>query len=392
MVSTIAWLDASREDQRRMREIVNLFSQSESRDELGIGQIRDAFSDSLFPGTSTLHTRARYLLLIPWCYRVAAERATDGSDLERRAQLNERRLIVALNEAGAHDGLIGRQVLTKLKTLPSSLYWSALGQYGIRVGELSDELAARQWSPEADELVERKPQMWRVLQAPEGFPDSADTLDLSPEEASWAKERMLSGSQGTLMEVLLLAGRKDWLEVPAPWDVPVDDGDLRQLMLHARLFSLTMHGAALAYNLALAHRYEAAGLDRVTDPVTDFGNQIDDWLEKLVPDRELLAAWNLPDMWERVRLRNPNIGWGTQSFVESWVDLVVSGVRPDDASALTLVGNRERQQKGPQSRLVNDKLLRLWSGASGTRPLLYRWGNVTRLLTDVVEGLNRASA
>ena len=38
----IAWLDASREDQRRMREIVNLFTQSESRDELGIGQVRDA--------------------------------------------------------------------------------------------------------------------------------------------------------------------------------------------------------------------------------------------------------------------------------------------------------------------------------------------------------------
>ena len=68
MSSFIAWLDASREDQRRMREIVNLFTQSESRDELGIGQVRDAFSDLLFPGTSTLHTRARYLLFVPWCF------------------------------------------------------------------------------------------------------------------------------------------------------------------------------------------------------------------------------------------------------------------------------------------------------------------------------------
>src|SRR4051812_1685875 len=143
MTVTIAWLDASREDQRRMREIVNLFAQSESRDELGIGQIRDAFSDLLFPGTSTLHTRARYLLLIPWCYRTAAKKAADGPDLERRAALNERKLIAVLNEAGATDGLIGRQVLTKLKTLPSALYWSALERYGIRVGEITDELAAQ---------------------------------------------------------------------------------------------------------------------------------------------------------------------------------------------------------------------------------------------------------
>ena len=52
-----------------MREIVNLFSERESRDELGIGQVRDAISDLMWPGTSTLFTRARYFLFIPWCLR-----------------------------------------------------------------------------------------------------------------------------------------------------------------------------------------------------------------------------------------------------------------------------------------------------------------------------------
>ncbi|MGL5826488.1 MAG: DUF6361 family protein [Nocardioides sp.] len=179
MPSTIAWLDSSREEQRRMRGVINLFSQTESRDELGIGQVRDSFSDQLLPGTSALHTRARCLLLIPWCYSAAAGRATSGEDLQRRAGDNERRLIVALNNAGAHDGLIGRNVLTELKTLPSSLYWSALGQWGVLVGDSADELAARSWRPEADELVERAPSMRNVLALPSGFPDSADTLDLN---------------------------------------------------------------------------------------------------------------------------------------------------------------------------------------------------------------------
>ena len=88
----VAWLDASREDQRRMREIVNLFMQSESRDELGIGQVRDVFSDSLFPGTSTLHTRARYFLFIPWCYMEAETKGLTGGQLERRVENNERTL------------------------------------------------------------------------------------------------------------------------------------------------------------------------------------------------------------------------------------------------------------------------------------------------------------
>ena len=56
-------LDASAEDQRRMRETVGLFSSTDSRDELGIGigigQTRDALSDTLFPGTSVLSARAR---------------------------------------------------------------------------------------------------------------------------------------------------------------------------------------------------------------------------------------------------------------------------------------------------------------------------------------------
>ena len=42
-------------------EIVDLFREKGTLDELGIGAIRDAFADRFFPGTSTLHTRARYL-------------------------------------------------------------------------------------------------------------------------------------------------------------------------------------------------------------------------------------------------------------------------------------------------------------------------------------------
>lgn len=57
MVSALAWLDVSREEQRRVREMLQLFAQTDSRDEMGVGQIRDVFSELLFPGTSVLLTR-----------------------------------------------------------------------------------------------------------------------------------------------------------------------------------------------------------------------------------------------------------------------------------------------------------------------------------------------
>ncbi|NHB84268.1 hypothetical protein G7085_05605 [Tessaracoccus sp. HDW20] len=59
-----------------MREIVELFMDRESRDELGIGVIRDTIADGLFPGTSTLLTRARYLLFIPGVTSWRRARAT----------------------------------------------------------------------------------------------------------------------------------------------------------------------------------------------------------------------------------------------------------------------------------------------------------------------------
>ena len=59
MPSTFAWLAVDAEQRRRMMEAVDQFRDETTIDDLGIGAIRDAFSDTLFPGTSTLHTRLR---------------------------------------------------------------------------------------------------------------------------------------------------------------------------------------------------------------------------------------------------------------------------------------------------------------------------------------------
>ena len=40
MASLVAWLDYSDDDRRRMREVIALFRESDTLDELGIGAIR----------------------------------------------------------------------------------------------------------------------------------------------------------------------------------------------------------------------------------------------------------------------------------------------------------------------------------------------------------------
>ena len=54
MSSSLNWVDFAEEDRQRIKEVLYLFRDKEIVEELGIGTVRDAFSDIFFPGTSTL--------------------------------------------------------------------------------------------------------------------------------------------------------------------------------------------------------------------------------------------------------------------------------------------------------------------------------------------------
>jgi uncharacterized protein DUF6361 len=69
MMSVLVGLDYSERERRKMLDVVDLFREHDTRDELGVGSVRDAFADMLFPGTSAIMTRARYFLLVPWAYQ-----------------------------------------------------------------------------------------------------------------------------------------------------------------------------------------------------------------------------------------------------------------------------------------------------------------------------------
>lgn len=64
MPSTFSWVDNSERDRRRALDVIDLIRRQDTRDQLGIGRIRDALADLLAPGTSTIQTRARYFLFV----------------------------------------------------------------------------------------------------------------------------------------------------------------------------------------------------------------------------------------------------------------------------------------------------------------------------------------
>lgn len=400
-MSTVAWLDTSADEQRRVRDVIALFEETESRDELGIGQIRDVLSDALFPGTSVLQTRARYFLLVPWAYQCAARRG-GGRDLNARARTIERQLVEVLRK-GDEEGVIGRVVGYHVKNLPSTMFWSGLRRYGILAQDKSPAQltgVVTSIGDGIDELVDRKVGEWHptVPSWPAGFPGALeDGLSLTKSEAEWLRERIVETCGGCLLSHLLTTDR--WPATSAvPWEdtacLSAPEQAIHLLRL-AQGFSLMMNGAALLYNVLVAERYEASGFSRVAEPVADRTQAYQEWLDKLGHHHRLVSEWRPDALWELVDAAGARVTYRTRGFVDAWASSVASGAvaeaLTDPPGALrTLVANREQSIKRGQSRLTNTRLLASWGGASGTSPLTFRWAQVRRIVTDIHEGLSRA--
>src|SRR5258706_14668814 len=126
MMSAFVWLDYSASERRKMLDVVDLFRERDTRDELGIGSVRDAFADMLFPGTSTIMTRARYFLLVAWTYQRLEKLRAKSGEIATQARRAELDLVEPIERSDDNDGNIGKVAKTTLKRLPSSVYWQGL--------------------------------------------------------------------------------------------------------------------------------------------------------------------------------------------------------------------------------------------------------------------------
>lgn len=412
MPSTLTWLAHSESERRRTQEVLRLLEEPGTQDSIGIGRIRDAISDLLFPGTSTLHTRARYLLLIPWIYR-DIERKAPVADAAGKARWREIRLIGALkrqSELGVHelvdgepqdtDGIIGVSAGENLVQLPSVAYWQALGAWGIRRYPANRSAYHRLLGREApgkgplDDDGEPLPgasgPAWdRELPDPPANLFQRATLALSAHEASYLHER-LGTSQPESAFAQLLAGADRIDDASFIWDLDPESASLlspanQVLCVHARKFSLIANSAARLYNLMVA---EEARFD---ERVEEHRHALDVVMAETGDRSAELRQWlaNLDEFWDVVRLANPGLpSTRERAFIETWGTLALDlgpGVITNVA-ARDLIRERERQLKKRFARLGNPTALAAWGGSSGAGRLAFRWSIAKRMLGDIRDG------
>ena len=389
MGSVLAWLDSDDEQRRRMLQVVQLFKDESTVDELGIGSIRDAIADTLFPGTSVLHTRLRYLLFVPWLVDSVARSGMQPDQAAGELRRREIRLIRALLRGNQTDGVIGKQARDKLKRMPSAAYWAATLRFGIRTWDTSidgffrkarGQAALRSLEPESDD-----PGIARAygdtgftvhLPAPPGDLLEVATFDLEPAEADVLTDYIAASARGSLIAWLAQHGRPTSAE--SIWQheqLGEFPSGLREAVDHGRRFRWAIYGAVLLYNLMLAERAGGPLVEQYTQDLAD-------WQDDLRRERPF-DGWSRSELWGLVSTRNPRLSPLTQRFVESWLRLVESGEPLDGPRARTLVTEREVRIKGGRARLRNDAALDRWRGESGLSPLDFRWTVTRRLLSDL---------
>ncbi len=410
--SHFGWIDFAEDDRQKMLEVVRLFQEQDTRDELGIGVIRDAFSDYFFPGTSTIQTRARYMLFIPWIYLELENKKIGYPEVIERARRNETKLIYALLRSKDHNGVIGKDVKEKLQRLPSSIYWSGLEAWGIRLFKGSQEQYHRYINrferrlkdsfsdgdeDNGDAHKYEVIESWHngIPSAPEDFLEHSD-LSLKLHEAEYLKGRIYTRHPDSLLAILI--GQEVFVDTDFIWTHPIIkdlEAELIEEIKHAQNFSEVIYGAALLYNLMLSQKSQA---QKAKEWQAFYLREMNNWSQIIMKRWDELAVWfSDGGFWRSKSFNTIPASSNSQSFertkvfVNNWFSLVFKGQNllsvKKDEDAINLIYEREVYLKRSRARLENQRALDLWNGAAGAFQLDYRYRVAKQLMSDIISGV-----
>ena len=375
------------------------------RDEVGFLIVHQRYADHLFPGTSVLHTRLRYALLIPWLYQSLRAKRPVPRDFAQAFIDLEHGLTGRLQFKGGEgepDGVIGGEVYPRaISQPPAYVYWTALAKWGL----IDARPDGRTWS---------RPDIARLLAA--GSRRSMHDDDGRPfETVSWPITGLIDSPAGWdgdgKLTLELSAREREFLARKLRAVRSPTDPSERSLL--SKLVGCQLEDAVYCWSdeiIGLAGK-DAARLKRAGQAaaLSAIGRAVYAALvETLKEGRDNRPQGNL----HRKDLGDVVEEWGSQAaaldfaqflddvgYLPAPVEAVLRDTlvwirsKTKDPSPLLHVYERaEYSRKGDRARLANtqfgvDRRME-WQGEKHgfAEPLHYRWGNVKRLLRDLEGG------
>lgn len=411
MVRFLSWVYVDDAALATAKRVINFFREKRIRDPLGVGQITTSLSNQLFPATSSVMTRLRYVFIVPWVYRLVESGGPSKGEKKFGETLEEaeKKLIKALSNNEDHEGVIGFVARDKVKTLPSELYWSVLRAWDIRrfrgtrnhyhrmarillerrsaMNERREK--AKKRGEEIDPHDALSGMTWDPLlpKPPEGFPGVLG-LGLTFAESEYLLNRLKAKFPDSLLCALASKVNPEVKGIDQPWEHPAFgtfSADQRALLTQARYLAEIMDAAYTLYH------YQLAGKKNNGDLVKLCKGNFKDWLHRF-PEGEILS-WDVNDLWDLTIGRGHPVYPSTKAFIGRFLGFVKSnpGKLLEDDRCLNLIRDREISLKGPRSRFRNAKALEEWSGDLSATRLTFRWATVRTLLNDLYLGLGQGA-
>jgi hypothetical protein len=395
--SFIGWLDYDAAATERANTLLRSLEEPGTLDALGLGRVRDAFADLLSPGTSTIQTRLRYFLFVPWILSSLESERVRPAEFGRRLRDREALLIECLRSVGPGEGVIGYSAGRDLKRMPSEIYWGGLESWGIRRFDLTitqygqSAAALNRLASERDDdgnPTDSAPSMWAGLPGPpEDFLDADADFDLREQEAEFLVDSIRRRHPDSMLAAL--CSKPDVASgVGLPWELPPGTlpDHLDEVMHHARCFSEITVGPQHLYNVLVAREArEEFKWDTERVETTELAN-LDAWAQEIAARERVLSDWveDLAELW-RYLDRFDQIPAATRRFIESVAAHAINGADTfaENRELAQLILDREVDLKRKRARLANRSALEAWNGAAFGGRLNYRWPITQSYLADV---------
>nr|WP_321482187.1 DUF6361 family protein [uncultured Cohaesibacter sp.] len=386
----LGWTYLSREALARAKAQMDEESMG-VRDEIGFLTIHQRYADHFFPGTSVLHTRARYALFVPWLFEDLAGKI--GPSAQRALRERERQIAGRLKDAGEAQ-VIGSHVFPKPSSQPPSVvYWKALAVWGIireDKSKISREkahrlLKARCSSTDDDgqPLINFDPPFVHLPNRPKNWQSGDISLRLTKKEADFLRQHLgqlrVSGS----MELCLLSKLVSLKNTP-PAEMWSDEifavaGADKALLIRARQAACLGGIGRAIYDALLERSIEFTDKRQISARHRSHLKDI------IAEQGEVAAKLDIAALEADIGALPARL----HSVVTATKDWIGSGSQ--DPKPLFEVYAAAEARKGPRARLPstpNARARRLeWSNDEHVlaTPLHYRWKNVRTLLNDLAE-------
>jgi hypothetical protein len=402
-MAEIGWIDFSPKDRNRVGSILDMLKPEGQVDELGIGTIRDAMADRLFPGISTIQTRAKYFFIIPYILndflKLPLKERKKKSPTKYLEQREYEIMWDLADQYRDHkgSGVIGITLKRgeHIVRRPSEIYWNGLNIFkcinarGLSANaflksanNVNLEALAITVEEEGGDDVDAGFENYFNIKVP-AQPDWETKLEieLNREEASFLKDAMLDLKHSVLALVTNMETDyeifrtsdtfNDFVKTIVNEPIPEE---LKKDLVLAHDFAVLMEGAHIAYNQELQKQFFQ------NDP---FAEKWQNWYNELQDKMIDFNGFNPEDLFVYATTTKPP----TAQFVKDWWNFIKASSL-DEEKKIRLIRMQEGFSKKRKARLK-------WNNSYGVKEgkrlglglLQYRFQNAQVIVNDVIKGL-----